>query len=167
MNSLYNGKLTSNAKNLRKTMTKEERHLWYDCLKQLPVTVHRQKVLGNYIVDFYIASHKIVVELDGSQHYQEEHHQRDLQRDVFLEEKGCTVVNDDTNKIVVSKINEKKWSRISKVIIEGTWEAIYAETDNRYNKVIEEMTQKSRKYGYDKSVWWWRGKIRERRLQVE
>ena len=88
-------------------------------------------------------------------------------KDRYFEEKGCTVVNDDTNKIVVSKINEKKWSRISKVIIEGTWEAIYAETDNRYNKVIEEMTQKSRKYGYDKSVWWWRGKIRERRLQVE
>lgn len=88
-------------------------------------------------------------------------------KDRYFEEKGCTVVNDDTDKIVVSKINEKKWSRISKVIIEGTWEAIYAETDNRYNKVIEEMTQKSRKYGYDKSVWWWRGKIRERRLQVE
>ena len=88
-------------------------------------------------------------------------------KDRYFEEKGCTVVNDDTNKIVVLKINEKKWSRISKVIIEGTWEAIYAETDNRYNKVIEEMTQKSRKYGYDKSVWWWRGKIRERRLQVE
>ena len=53
MNTLHNGKLTSNAKNLRKAMTKEERHLWYDFLKQLPVTVHRQKVLGNYIVDFF------------------------------------------------------------------------------------------------------------------
>lgn len=116
MNSLYNGKLTSNAKNLRKTMTKEERHLWYDCLKQLPVTVHRQKVLGNYIVDFYIASHKIVVELDGSQHYQEEHHQRDLQRDVFLEEKGCTVLrysNADINQRF-ERVCEDIWNHINK-----------------------------------------------------
>ena len=65
MNTLHNGKLTSNAKYLRKTMTKEERHLWYDFLKQLPVTVHRQKVLGNYIVDFYIASYKIVMLVDN------------------------------------------------------------------------------------------------------
>ena len=47
-------------------MTKEERHLWYDFLKKLPVTVNSQKVIGKYIVDFYIASSKLVVELDGS-----------------------------------------------------------------------------------------------------
>ena len=73
MNDQYNGKLTGNAKRLRREMTKEERHLWYDCPKQLPVTVHRQKVLGNFIVDFYIASCKIVIDVDGSQHYEETH----------------------------------------------------------------------------------------------
>ena len=116
MNGLYNGKLTANAKNLRKSMTKEERHLWYDCLKQLPVTVHRQKVLGNYIVDFYIASHKIVIELDGSQHYQEEHCQRDLQRDVFLGENGCTVLrysNADINQRF-EYVCEDIWNHINK-----------------------------------------------------
>ncbi|MBQ5583241.1 MAG: DUF559 domain-containing protein, partial [Ruminiclostridium sp.] len=63
-------RLRPNARNLRKEMTKEERRLWYDFLKGLPVTVHRQKVIGPYIVDFYIASSKTVIELDGSQHYE-------------------------------------------------------------------------------------------------
>ena len=76
MNQQYNEKLVGNSRKLRKAMTKEERHLWYDCLKQLPVTVHRQKVLGQYIVDFYIASRKIVIELDGSQHYEQVHQKK-------------------------------------------------------------------------------------------
>ena len=61
MNNHRNAKLTPNAKSLRKNMTKEERHLWYDFLKQLSITVHRQKPLGNYIVDFYIASAKLII----------------------------------------------------------------------------------------------------------
>ena len=52
-------------------MTKEEKRLWYEFLKKLPVTVNRQKVIGNYIVDFYCAQANIVIELDGSQHYNE------------------------------------------------------------------------------------------------
>ena len=59
MNKTQNEKLTGNAKTLRKNMTKEERHLWYDFLKILPIMVHRQKVIGNYIVDFYIAEAKL------------------------------------------------------------------------------------------------------------
>ena len=100
MNHLYNSKLTANAKRLRKEMTKEERHLWYDFLKQLPVTVHRQKTIGNYIVDFYIATHQIVIELDGSQHYETKHHIEDLQRDAYLKDAGFTVLrysNGDIN----------------------------------------------------------------------
>jgi len=62
-------RLLQNARLLRKQMTKEERHLWYDFLTSLPVTVNRQKALGNYIVDFFIASAKIAIELDGSQHF--------------------------------------------------------------------------------------------------
>ena len=92
MNNQYNDKLIPNAKLLRKSMTKEERHLWYDCLKLLPVTVHRQKVFGPYIVDFYIACQKIVIELDGSQHYEPEHHEKDLLRDTYLKEHGCLVL---------------------------------------------------------------------------
>ena len=71
MPEYYNKHLRGNARSLRKNMTKEERHLWYDFLKGLPVMVHRQKVFGNYIADFYIAEAKLVIELDGSQHYEE------------------------------------------------------------------------------------------------
>ena len=101
MNRLYNPKLTGNAKKLRKNMTKEERHLWYDFLKQLPVTVHRQKTIGNYIVDFYIAEAKLVIELDGSQHFEEDGMKRDEARDVFLKSQGLTVLryaNSDINQ---------------------------------------------------------------------
>ena len=92
MNDKYNSKLIPNAKKLRKTMMKEERHLWYDFLKQLPVTVHRQKTIGNYIVDFYIASAKLVIELDGSQHYEPQHQNSDRERDAGLAAAGCKVL---------------------------------------------------------------------------
>ena len=92
MNSTYNKKLASNAKTLRKNMTKEERHLWYDFLKALPVMVHRQKVIGNYIVDFYIAERKIVIELDGSQHYEPEEQEYDARRTAYLSSVGIQVL---------------------------------------------------------------------------
>jgi len=92
MNNTNNSKLTGNAKSLRKNMTKEERHLWYDFLKTLPVTVNRQKVIGNYIVDFYIATAKLVVELDGSQHYEDSGMESDSKRDSFLNGLGIKVL---------------------------------------------------------------------------
>ena len=66
MNKNNNPELTHIAQNLRKNMTNEERHLWYDFLKELPVTIQRQKVIGKYIVDFYCASANLVIEIDGS-----------------------------------------------------------------------------------------------------
>ena len=101
MGQLHNKKLRDNARTLRKSMTKEERHLWYDFLKDLPIMVHRQKIIGNYIVDFYIAEAKLVIELDGSQHFEEEGQQMDAQRDLFLQSQGLTVLryaNSDVNK---------------------------------------------------------------------
>ena len=101
MNKTSNSALTNNAKMLRKNMTKEERHLWYDFLKTLPFTVNRQKVIGKYIVDFYIASAKIVIELDGSQHYEEENIKHDIERDNYLSELNIKVLrysNLDINK---------------------------------------------------------------------
>ena len=73
-------------------MTKEERHLWYDFLKKLPLTVHRQKVIGKYIVDFYCASANTVIELDGSQHYEVLGKQEDAARDSYLRKLGITVL---------------------------------------------------------------------------
>ena len=91
MNRAQNIFLTGNAKTLRKNMTKEERHLWYDFLKELPVTIHKQKVIGNYIVDFYCASAKLVIELDGSQHFEELGLINDKARDEYLQSIGLTV----------------------------------------------------------------------------
>ncbi|MBD5584753.1 MAG: endonuclease domain-containing protein [Clostridia bacterium] len=97
----YNKKLNNFSKSLRKQMTREEKHLWYDFLKELPVTVYRQKILGDYIVDFYCASAKLVIEIDGSQHYEEDNELRDLQRDNYLNSLGLTVLrysNRDVNE---------------------------------------------------------------------
>lgn len=92
MNQNSNPKLTSNAKTLRKSMTKEERRLWYDFFKGQPFTVNRQKVIGTYIVDFYCAEAGLVVELDGSQHYEANGRQSDELRDAFLRSCGLQVL---------------------------------------------------------------------------
>ena len=91
MNKKHNPNLTGNSQRLRKEMTKEERHLWYDFLKKLPVTFHRQKVIGRYIVDFYCASAKLVIELDGSQHYETKNMEADAVRDEYLNSLGLIV----------------------------------------------------------------------------
>ncbi len=91
MNFASNPKLTKNAKTLRKNMTPEERHLWYDFLKTLPVTINRQKVFGKYIVDFYCAKARLVIELDGSQHFEEDGLAADRERDAYLQNLGLTV----------------------------------------------------------------------------
>ena len=92
MNNTNNPKLKPYAQKLRREMTKEERHLWYDYLKSLPVTVKRQMVIGPYIVDFYIAEAKLVIELDGSQHFEEEGIAADQERDRYLSELGLRVL---------------------------------------------------------------------------
>ena len=88
----YNKKLTSTARNLRRNMTPEEKHLWYDFLKKLPYSVKRQHNIENYIVDFYIAEKKIVIELDGNQHGLPEHYESDKKRDQRLAEWNITVL---------------------------------------------------------------------------
>ena len=82
-------------------MTKEENHLWYDYLQYLPLTVHRQKVIGKYIADFYIPKAKIVIELDGSQHFEPKHSEKDRERDAYMERLGILVLrytNDYVNQ---------------------------------------------------------------------
>ena len=70
-------------------MTKEERHLWYDFLKAYPIPIHRQYSFGEYIVDFYCHKAKLVIELDGSQHYEDP--EKDRIRDAFLTKLGLIV----------------------------------------------------------------------------
>ena len=88
----YNKKLVDNARCLRNDMTPEERHLWYDFLKKLPLTVNRQKNIGDYIVDFYISSARIVIEIDGCQHGVPDKRECDLNRDSELAELGIKVL---------------------------------------------------------------------------
>ena len=88
----HNPSLTKNARALRKNMTKEEKRLWYDFLREYPVRFLKQKVIDNYIVDFYCAQAKLVVELDGSQHYEEEAERYDRIRTEKLGFRDLTVI---------------------------------------------------------------------------
>ena len=88
----HNKELTPLAKQLRGEMTKEERHLWYDFLRTYPIRFSRQKVLGRYIVDFYSAKAKLVIELDGSQHYETDRVEKDAERTAFLNGYGLQVI---------------------------------------------------------------------------
>ena len=99
MQSKHNKQLVPLAKQLRKEMTKEERHLWYDFLRTHPVRFSRQKVLGKYIADFYSADAKLVIELDGSQHYEDIHAEKDAERTAFLEGYGLTVIRIPNNEV--------------------------------------------------------------------
>ena len=95
----YSKKLVSNARILRKNMTPEEKHLWYDFLKRLPYNVRRQHNIENYIVDFYIAEKKIVIEVDGRQHLLPEHKEADEQRDAVLASWGIIVLRYSNDNI--------------------------------------------------------------------
>ena len=109
----YNKKLVATARGLRKKMTPEEKHLWYDFLKRLPVNVRRQHNIENFIVDFYIAEAKIVIEVDGIQHTLPEHERKDAGREMALKKWGIKVLrysNKDINtnfKSVENDILEK------------------------------------------------------------
>ena len=97
----YNKTLTEYAQELRKNMTPEEKHLWYDFLKVLPMTVKRQYVVENYILDFFIPDVNIAIELDGSQHFEPENREEDRVRDETLLSMGIKVIrypNTDINK---------------------------------------------------------------------
>lgn len=87
-----NKELKPNAQTLRRNMTKEERHLWYDFLKTYPVQFNRQKVIGDFIVDFYCDKARLIIELDGSQHYEQEAVQYDEKRTGFLKTLGHHVL---------------------------------------------------------------------------
>ena len=91
--------LKQRAKTLRKEMTAQERHLRYDFLKSLPITVYRQKVIGNYIVDFFVSDPKTVIEVDGSQHFEDTGLTYDQNRDTYLRACGCRVLRYPNNAI--------------------------------------------------------------------
>ena len=107
----YNKQLVSTAKTLRKNMTSEEKHLWYDFLRRLPFNVRRQHNIENYIVDFYIAEKKIVIEVDGRQHLLPEHKETDEKRDAYLASWGISVLRYSNDSV------RNNFSAVSKDIL--------------------------------------------------
>lgn len=88
----YNRRLIPRAKELRKNATKQENYLWYNFLRTYPVRFQRQKTISNFIVDFYCDKAKIVIELDGSQHYSEQGMTYDAERTQILSAYGLLVL---------------------------------------------------------------------------
>ena len=121
MDRKHNSKIVPFAKELRKNMTKEERHLWYDFLKTYPVRFLRQKVLGRYIADFYCAKANVVIELDGSQHYEDEGLVNDKKRTEYLEQYGIKVV------------------RISKLDVLKNFEGVCMYIDNEVKQSLSQL----------------------------
>lgn len=92
MQRKHNKSIVGTARMLRKNMTKQERHLWYDFLSAYPVKFTRQKILGKYIADFYCASANLVIELDGNQHAEERYIIKDAERTAYIEQFGIKVI---------------------------------------------------------------------------
>ena len=81
-----------NARRLRREMTPHECKLWYLFLRKYPVKIYKQRIIGKYIVDFYCASAKLVIEVDGSQHYEPQSMAYDMDRSMFLSTFGLEVL---------------------------------------------------------------------------
>ena len=88
----YDHENVERARKLRKEMTPWERKLWYCFLKSYPVRFQRQKTIGRYIADFYCHSAALVVELDGSGHYEPDSQRKDANRSNELESQGLKVI---------------------------------------------------------------------------
>jgi very-short-patch-repair endonuclease len=94
----YRRKLVTRSRVLRRALTPAEKRLWFDFLRHLPAKFTRQKPLGDYIADFYCASHRLVVEVDGDSHFTADGAKRDSVRDAALRHMGLNIVrftNDD------------------------------------------------------------------------
>ena len=87
-----NNDLREKEKSLRRNMTRQEKHLWYDFLRNYPIKIYKQRIIDNYIVDFYCNKARLVIELDGSQHYTEDGVAYDTVRTEIIEKYDLHVV---------------------------------------------------------------------------
>ena len=87
-----NNKLLNIARILRRQMTRQEKHLWYDFLRRYPVKVYKQRIIDNFIVDFYCHKARLIIELDGTQHYTSKGKTHDELRTEVLEKYGLYVL---------------------------------------------------------------------------
>lgn len=124
MSLVYNKKIISNAKELRKNMTPQEKRLWYDYLSKYPIRFQRQKTIDNYIVDFYCHKAMLAIELDGSQHYTEQAIQYDKNRTSCLSTIGVNTL------------------RILNIDVDRNFEAVCKLVDNTVKSRIREISKK-------------------------
>jgi len=96
----YNKDLILRAKELRKNMTRQESHLWYDYLRLYPARFQRQKTIYHYIVDFYCASAKLIIELDGHQHESAVTKEYDSIRTQAFESAGIAVLRIKNDEVI-------------------------------------------------------------------
>ena len=116
-----NNNLLEKARTLRKNMTPQEKHLWYDFLRYYPIKIYKQRIIGNYIADFYCNAARIVIEIDGAQHFTPEGKLHDETRTETLNRYGLEVLrftNSDVDyrfdavcgmidKIIMQRIEEE------------------------------------------------------------
>lgn len=95
----YNKKLLENSRELRKHMTPQEGKLWHMYLKSYPLKFYRQRTINNYIVDFYCSKARLIIEIDGSQHYTENGKAQDTVRTEILEKYDLKVIRFSNNDI--------------------------------------------------------------------
>ena len=100
----YNTNLKEHARNLRKNLTVSERVLWSRLRRKqlLDVQFYRQKAIGNYIVDFFAPRLNLVVEVDGSQHKEEDHFRKDTERDAYMNNLGIDVLRFNSREVLKS-----------------------------------------------------------------
>ena len=109
----YDKNRIENARALRKNATPQENHLWYDFLRKYPLRFQRQKTIGQYIVDFYCHSARLVIEIDGGQHFTDDAERHDASRTSVLNKYGLEVLRFSNREINLNfrEVCEKKISR--------------------------------------------------------
>ena len=107
---MRNHKLLENARELRREMTPQEKHLWYDYLRYYPVKIYKQRIIDNFIVDFYCAKAKLVIELDGSQHFTPDGKHHDSLRTDVIEKYKLKVIRFSNNDV------DRKFNGVCSVI---------------------------------------------------
>ena len=112
----YNPKLKANARQLRQNSTDSEHVLWQRLRgKQLSgVQFYRQKPIGNYIVDFYAPKAKLVIEIDGSQHFEAQHAEKDKKREEYLGTLG----------LMILRLNSRQVLKESRAVVEFIFQTI-------------------------------------------
>jgi len=118
----HNPRLVPAARELRKNMTPQEKYLWYNFLRGLPVRFLRQKIIDHYIADFYCAKAKLVIEIDGSQHYTEEGFANDEYRTKIMNAYGLSVIRFKNDEI------ENNFQQVCKTIKEEVQKRVFPDT---------------------------------------